>query len=71
MLALLSVKSMPDIKVLGHMTPYSVYFGKVNSTSYSALLGNAHKIAQTEYGLRLAMRLLEQGKMIDLEKLFT
>ena len=59
------------IKVRNHMTPHMVYFGKVNKHSYSALLGKAHNVAQTEYGLRLAKRVLEQVKKINPKKLIT
>ncbi len=63
--------SNAPIRVHNHMTPHMVHFGKVNKHSYSALLGQAHKVAQTECGLRLARRVLEQVKKIDPKKLIT
>ncbi len=59
------------IRVRNHMTPHMVFLGKVNKPSYSALLGQAHKVAQTEYRLRLAKRVLEQVKNIDPNKLIS
>jgi hypothetical protein len=36
---------------VGVMSPYTLYFGKLNSSSYSSLLGSSYKYAKTEYGL--------------------
>jgi hypothetical protein len=48
-----------------------VYFGKVNKNSYSAVLGKAHKVAKSEYRLRLAKRVLEQVKTVDPTKMIS
>jgi hypothetical protein len=37
----------------------------------SQVLGKAHKVAQTEYGLRLAKRVLEHVKKIDPKRLIS
>ena len=49
-------------RVRGNITPYSIYYGCPNTTSYSAILGNAYTEARTEYGLLLAKKLLEAMK---------
>jgi len=49
-------------RVRGNITPYSIYYGCPNTTSYSAILGNAYNEARTEYGLLLAKKLLEAMK---------
>lgn len=59
------------MKARNHTTPHMIYFGKINKNSYSAALGQAHKVAQSEYGLRLAKRVLEQVKKVDPEKMIT
>ncbi len=59
------------IKVRNHTTPHMVYFGKMNKNSYSAILGKAHKVAKSEYGLRLAKRVLEQVKKVDPTKMIS
>lgn len=43
----------------GNISPYSLYFGKPPSPSYSTVLGKAYSIARTEFGLRLAKKMLE------------
>ena len=52
------------MRVRGNISPYSIYFGKPPTASYSALLGKAYKVATTEFGLRLAKRVLEQVKKV-------
>ena len=52
------------MRVRGNISPYSIYFGKPPSASYSAVLGKAYKVAATEFGLRLAKRVLEQVKKV-------
>jgi hypothetical protein len=47
------------MKVRGNISPYSIYFGRANTASYSAVLGKAYKVGQTEYGLCLAKQVLE------------
>ncbi len=59
------------IRVRNHTTPHMVYFGKMNKNSYSAILGKAHKVAKSEYGLRLVKRVLEQVKKIDPTKMIS
>jgi hypothetical protein len=53
------------MRVRGNISPYSIYFGKPPTASYSALLGKAYKVATTEFGLRLAKRVLEQVKKVS------
>jgi hypothetical protein len=52
------------IKVRNHTTPYMVYFGKMNKNNYSAVLGKAHNVAKSEYGLMLAKSVFEQKDTI-------
>jgi hypothetical protein len=59
------------IKVRNHTTPHMVCFGKVNKNSYSPVLGKAHKVVKSEYGLRLAKRVLEQVKLVDPTKMMS
>jgi hypothetical protein len=35
------------MKVRGNISPYSIYFGRANTASYSAVLGKAYKVGQT------------------------
>jgi hypothetical protein len=49
-------------RVRGNLTPYSIYYGCPNTTSYSTILGKAYTEAQTEYGLILAKKVLEAFK---------
>ena len=46
----------------GNISPHTIYYGKPPVATYSALLGPAYKVAETEYGLRLAKRVLLQVK---------
>ena len=59
------------MRVRNHTTPHMVYFGKMNKNSYSAILGKAHKVAKSEYGLRLAKRVLDQVKRVDPTKIIS
>jgi hypothetical protein len=47
------------------------FFGRPNTASYSAVLGKAYKVGQTEYGLRLAKCVLEQSKKQNSGKVFS
>jgi hypothetical protein len=49
------------MRVQGNISPYTIYFGRPNTASYSAVLGKAYKVGKTEYGLRLAKRVLDQA----------
>ncbi len=57
------------MRVRGNVSSYLMYFGKPPSASYSALLGKAYKVAATEFGLRLAKRVLEQVKKVSANKI--
>ena len=46
----------------GGLSPHTIYYGRAPTASYSAILGEAYKLATTEYGLRLAKRILLQVK---------
>ena len=46
----------------GNISPHTIYYGKPPGVTYSATLGPAYKTAATEYGLRLAKRVLLQIK---------
>jgi hypothetical protein len=46
----------------GGLSPHTIYYGHAPMASYSAVLGDAYKTATTEYGLRLAKRILLQVK---------
>lgn len=59
-----AVRQCP-IKVRGNISPYTLYFGRPNTASYSALLGKAYKVGETEYGLQLAKHIFEQAKKKD------
>ncbi len=59
------------IKVRNHTTTPMLYFGMMNKNSYSAVLGKTHKVAQSEYGLRLVKRVLEQVKKVDPTKMIS
>ncbi len=53
------------IKVRGNLTPYSMYYSQANVTTYSQLLGDCHRSAKTEFGLRLAKMLVLTVKKMD------
>jgi hypothetical protein len=46
----------------GNIAPHTIYYGKPPVTTYSLLIGPANKVAETEYGLQLSMRVLLQVK---------
>jgi hypothetical protein len=49
----------------GNISTHTIYYGKPPGFTYSATLGPAYKMAQTEYGLCLAKRVLLQIKDMD------
>jgi hypothetical protein len=53
------------MRVRGNISLYTIYFGRPNTASYSALLGKSYKVGHTEYGLCLAKHMLEQAKKMD------
>ena len=59
------------IKVRGNLTPYSMYYSQANVTTYSQLLGDCHRSAKTEFGLRLAKMLVLTVKKMDDSRILT
>jgi hypothetical protein len=51
----------------GNILPHTIYYGKPPGVTYSSTLGAAYKKAETEYGLRLAKRVLLQIKDMHLD----
>jgi hypothetical protein len=59
------------IKVRGNLTPYSMYYSQANVTTYSQILGDCHRTAKTEFGLRLAERLVLTVNKMDDSRILT
>jgi hypothetical protein len=53
------------MRARGNISPQTIYYGRPPVASYSALLGPAYKVAETEFGLRLARRTLMQIKRLN------
>ncbi len=59
------------IKVRGNLTPYSMCYSQANVATYSQVLGDCHRIAKTESGLRLAKMLVLTVKKMDDSRILT
>ena len=60
-----------QIKVRGNLTPYSMYYSQANVTAYSQILGDGHRIAKTDFGLRLVKILVLTIKKMDDSRILT
>jgi hypothetical protein len=55
----------------GNISPHTLYYGQPPSYSYLSILGKAYSKAKTEFGLRLAKKVLTQLALHLLNELVT